>query len=92
MYAAHLVVLGYVVSLFATTLLLALKLEAWLGWLTFESAAVLGGDVWRILTYGLVNPPSLGFVIDMAMISWFGREVERVYGRNSFWRSTGVCI
>ena len=83
-YAAHLVVLGYVVSLFATTLLLALKLEAWLGWLTFESAAVLGGDVWRILTYGLVNSPSLGFVIDMAMIGWFGREVERVYGRNSF--------
>ena len=48
-YAAHLVVLGYVVSLFATTLLLALKLEAWLGWLTFESAAVLRGDVAQIV-------------------------------------------
>jgi len=83
-YAAHLVVIGYVVSLFATTLVLALKLEAWLGWLTFESAAVLRGEVWRVITYGLVNPPSLGFVIDMAMIGWFGREVERVYGRNSF--------
>ena len=83
-YAAHLVVLGFVVSMFATTIALAAKADALLAWLPFTSDAVLRGQVWRVLTYGLVNPPSLGFVIDMAMIGWFGREVERVYGRNAF--------
>jgi len=83
-YAAHLVVLGFVASMFATTLALAVKADALLAWLPFTSDAVLRGEVWRVLTYGLVNPPSLGFVIEMAMIGWFGREVERVYGRNAF--------
>jgi len=83
-YAAHLVVLGFVASMFATTLALAVKADALLAWLPFTSEAVLRGEIWRVLTYGLVNRPSLGFVIDMAMIGWFGREVERVYGRNAF--------
>lgn len=83
-FAAHLIVIGFVASMLATTLMLAFNVGGVLGWLPFNSAAVLRGEIWRVLTYGLVNPPSLGFVIDMAMIGWFGREVERVYGRRSF--------
>ena len=83
-YAAHLVVVGFVVSMLATTLVLAFNVAGALAWLQFSSGAVLRGEIWRVLTYGLVNPPSLGFAIDMAMIGWFGREVERMYGRRSF--------
>lgn len=83
-YAAHLIVAGFVASMIATTIALAAGASAVLAWLPFNSGAVLRGEIWRVLSYGLVNPPSLTFVIDMFMIAWFGREVERVYGRRSF--------
>jgi len=40
--------------------------------------------VWRVFTFGLVNPPSLFFVVDMFMIVWFGRELEKTFGRRAF--------
>jgi len=80
-YAAYLIVLVFVASMLATTLLMAFKLAPLLAWLPFASVEVLRGEVWRVVTYGLVNPPSLWFVLDMAMIVWFGREVEKVLGR-----------
>lgn len=83
-FAAHFVVLGFVASMLVTTLVLAFGAGAVLGWLPFSSAAVLRGEIWRMLTYGLVNPPSISFAIDMLMIGMFGREIERVYGRRSF--------
>ena len=45
---------------------------------------MLRGEVWRVASYGLVNPPSLQFVIDMLMFVWFGREVERYFGRKKY--------
>ncbi len=84
-YAAYFVVLVFVLSMLATTFVEFLKLTGALGWLTFESAQVLRGEVWRVVTYGLVNPPTLfPFVVDMLMIAWFGREVERYFGRRKF--------
>ena len=76
--------LVFTVSLLATTLLMAFNAGPLLNWLAFHNAAVLRGEVWRIATYGLVNPPSLQFVIDMLMFVWFGREVERHLGRRKF--------
>jgi membrane associated rhomboid family serine protease len=83
-YAAHFVVVVFVASLLATSLLLTFGGGHLLTWLDFNSDRVLSGQVWRILTYGLVNPPSLGFVIDMFMIVWFGRELEKFFGRRTF--------
>ncbi len=83
-FAAHFVVLGFVASMLVTTLVMAFGAGAVLGWLPFSSAAVLRGEIWRVVTYGLVNPPSISFAIDMLMIGMFGREIERVYGRRSF--------
>jgi hypothetical protein len=83
-YAAHFIVLVLAVSMVATAVLKALGIAALWTFLPFVSAEVLRGEVWRIFTYGLVNPPSLWFVIDMAMIVWFGREVEKVFGRRKF--------
>jgi hypothetical protein len=90
-YAAYFVVLVLVASMLATTLLMALNVAQVWTWLPFASGAVLRGEVWRIATYGLLNPPSLGFVIDMAMIAWFGREVEKFFGRRKFMLLYG-CI
>ena len=78
----------YVVTLMATTLVMALGYgETFAYYLEFDSRLVLaGGQVWRFFTYGLWNVPSLGFVIDMVMLVWFGRELERFFGRKIFLR------
>jgi membrane associated rhomboid family serine protease len=83
-YAAHLIVVVYVISLLVTTVMMWLNASALLQWLAFDNQAVLEGEVWRIATYGFYNPPSIPFVIDMFMLVWFGREVERFFGRGKF--------
>ena len=83
-YGAHFVVLVFVISMLGTTILNFCNLGPLLGWLQFVSADVLRGQVWRIFTYGLVNPPSLWFVVEMFMIVWFGRELEKFFGRRAF--------
>ncbi len=84
-YATHFLVLVFGGSLLVTTLLMLFRVEGvFFQWLQFNSPAVLRGQVWRLVSYGLVNPPSLQFVIDMLMVVWFGREVERAFGRRTF--------
>jgi membrane associated rhomboid family serine protease len=83
-YAAHLIVVVLVASLLVTTILMGFQNYTLLHWLHFNSALVLDGQVWRVFTYGLWNQPSLSFVIDMFMIVWFGREVEKFFGRGKF--------
>lgn len=84
LYAPHVIVLVYVVSTLLTTACLALKVTAPFVWLPFSSAEVLQGQVWRVLSYGLVNEPSLWFVVDMFMLAWFGRELEKFFGPRVF--------
>lgn len=84
LYAAHVIAASLVITLLLTTALLAFGGAAFLDTLRFHSAEVAAGQVWRVLSYGLVNPPSLWFVIDMVLLVWFGREVERILGRRSF--------
>lgn len=66
--------------------LIALGGGAFFNWLQFDSAAVLRGAVHQIFTYAFVHPPSglLWFAIEMLMLFWFGRDVERFLGRRSF--------
>jgi membrane associated rhomboid family serine protease len=89
-YAAHFIVLVFVASMLVTTLLNLFGVGQLLNGLVFSSGQVLRGEVWRVVTYGLRNEPSLAFVIDMAMIVWFGREVERHFGRRTFLVFYGV--
>jgi len=83
-YTAHVVAAGLVVAMIVTSLALFAGANGVLGALGFSSAAVLRGEVWRILSYGLVNPPSIGFALDVVMLIWFGREVEKALGRARF--------
>ncbi len=85
-YAAHLIVGALVGSLFFSTAMLAFKQTGALDTLAFASPEVWRGQLWRVFSYGLVNPPSLGFVIDVFMLAMFGREVEKALGRTSFLR------
>jgi len=86
-YAAHFIVLVFVASMLVTTLLDFSRVTLHFAWLPFSSAEVLHGQVWRLFTYGLVNPPrevGFQFLFDMLMIAWFGRDVERYFGRRTF--------
>ncbi len=83
-YAAHAIVGLFVASMIVTALLMAAKAHGALALLAFDSGSVLRGEVWRVATYGLVNPPSLWFAIDMLMIVWFGRELEKFFRRRNF--------
>lgn len=85
-YAAHLVVAVLTVSMIFTAILQGFRADGLLHWLPFSSEAVWRGEIWRLATYGLFNPPSLWFAIDMLMIVWFGREIERFFGRVVFLR------
>ena len=85
-YAAHFLGVIFVASMLVTTAVMAFHGTAIFAWLPFTSAAVLAGQVWRLATYGFVNPPSLWFVVEMFMLVWFGRELERFFGRRLFLR------
>lgn len=85
LYGAHIIVVVFVASLLATSLLMAVGAHGLLNALMFNSADVLDGQVWRVVTYGLINPPTnLWFIVDMIMIVWFGRELEKFFGRRTF--------
>ena len=73
-YAAYLLVAAFVASMLATTVLMGVNVASVWDKLPFTSAGVLRGQVWRVLSYGLLNPPSLDFAIDMVILAWFGRE------------------
>ena len=56
-------------------------------YLIFDSAAVLSaGQFWRVATYAFVHAPSnlLWFAIEMYMLFFFGREVERFIGKRAY--------
>ena len=56
-------------------------------YLMFDSAAVWsGGQFWRLASYAFVHVPSnlLWFAIEMYMLFFFGREVERFIGRRAY--------
>lgn len=83
-YAAHFIVVVFVASLVVTTILMGFQNYALARWIGFNSELVLEGQVWRVVTYGFWNPPTFGFVADMFMIVWFGRELEKFFGRKKF--------
>jgi len=84
-YAAHFIVVVFVGSMLVTTIMNLSHLGGLLGWLPFRSDEVLHGQVWRIVSYGLLNPPeSIWFIVDMFMIAIFGRELEKFFGRRIF--------
>jgi membrane associated rhomboid family serine protease len=51
----------------------------------FDSAQVLrAGHFWQIATYAFVHPPSIWFAVNLYMLFFFGREVERYIGQRAY--------
>ena len=69
-----------------TALLFAFSSAAVLSYAMFDSAAVWQGQIWRVVTYAFIHPPSglLWFAIEMYMLFFFGREVERFIGQRAY--------
>ena len=91
-YASQFIVIAYCVLMVVVAVLgpVVNPIFAWLG---FSSTEVFRGQVWRIATYGLFNPPSLPFALDMLMLWWFGGELERTFGRRSYaWLYGGIYL
>lgn len=45
---------------------------------------VLGGQVWRVISWPLANAPDIWTALTIAMLWYFGRELERMVGRVRF--------
>jgi membrane associated rhomboid family serine protease len=75
----------HVICAILTALLVAMQAGV-LNYLVFDSAAVWSGQVWRLATYAFIHSPSelLWFAVEMYMLFFFGREVERFIGRRAY--------
>lgn len=82
---AHTAMIGAAVfSMLLTTVAITFK-TGWGEVLRFSTEAILGrGEIWRVLSYAVWNPPDLGFAIQMLVLWWFGREIEGFFGRRTF--------
>ncbi|MFI0348152.1 MAG: rhomboid family intramembrane serine protease [Chthoniobacterales bacterium] len=67
-----------------TTLLLASEHAAWANFFVYNSTAVAHGQIWRFMTYAFASTPSLWFALEMIMLYYFGRIVERGIGSKAF--------
>ena len=72
-----------------TAFIFAIRDSGVLNYLMFDSAQVWGhAQIWRLVTYAFIHPPSgyalLWFAIEMYMLFFFGREVERFLGRRAY--------
>lgn len=82
-YLAAVIALGGVASMVLTTLIMAINPD-WIEPLTFSLDHLLKGWVWTPLTYILVNPPDLWFLLTSYLLYTFGEAIERHLGRRSF--------
>jgi hypothetical protein len=72
------------VSMLFTTVAIALNYDL-SAQLRFSSSAILErGEVWRLFSYVLWNPPTISFALELLMLWWFGRELESFFGRRAF--------
>jgi len=54
---------------------------------------VRGGQVWRVVTWPLANAPDIWTVLTIAMLWYFGRELERMVGRVRFaWMLAALAV
>ncbi len=83
-YATHLIVCFFAVTMLIAALLGANAMRPLGDSLGFYSSKIYTGQLWRFISYGLINPPSIPFVMEMLMTLWFGKELERFFGRKVF--------
>ena len=72
-------------TMIAGSILFAMHQGGFVDALLFDSDQVLrAGHFWQIATYAFVHPPSIWFAINLYMLFFFGREVERFIGQRAY--------
>jgi hypothetical protein len=74
-YIIGLYILGFVIDLFAP--------EVYAQYLAMDSAAILRGQVWRIITF-IISPPNASpifIIFVLYLYYWIGTSLERVWER-----------
>ena len=74
----------YVTATIGMALLLAAGRQDLVQFFVYNSTAVAHGELWRLVTYPLINPPNLWFALEMGMLYYFGRLVESGIGSKPF--------
>lgn len=86
----------HVVCAILTAFVFAIGDGAILNYAMFDSAQVWHGQIWRLLTYAFIHPPNgyalLWFAIEMYMLFFFGREVERFIGQRAYLWLYGLLL
>lgn len=76
-----------------TALLLASTHDSWINLLVYNSTAVTHGQLWRLVTYAFISPPSIWFALEMLMLYYFGSIVEKNIGYKNFaWFYSGLLL
>ena len=58
----------------------------------FSSSKVRDGEVWRVISWPLYNPPSFSSVLNLFFFFIFGRDIEGLVGRNRFLGLLGTVV
>lgn len=74
----------YLAATIGVALLLAAGRQDVIQLFVYNTTAVAHGQLWRLATYSLINPPSLWFALEIGMLYYFGRLVEAGIGSKSF--------
>lgn len=63
------------------------------GWLAFVPAYVVAGQVWRLVTWPLVQGQLFDLLFVAYMIWWLGRDLSYEWGERTFlWRLLGIAV
>ncbi len=92
-YASTLLVVAHCACFVFVALAAPLGYGPLISHLQFSSADLLGSfQIWQAVTYGFIPQLSLWFLVEMAMLYFFGQEVEKFIGRNSFLTLYGILL
>ncbi len=58
----------------------------------FHTRLFWQGQLWRALTWPLLNPPDFWFVVSVVFLFWFGRMVEQTLGRADVLKLVGGVL
>jgi len=95
LYASAILTVLHVLTLIVAALLFACGVPEWLSPFKFSSYEVLHrAEIWQCVTYVFVHEPmdTIGFLIEMAVLFFWGREVERFIGQRGFLLMYGWLI
>ena len=75
----------FLISMIATTIAIALGHGSFESVVNYDAQAIFKhGELWRVFTYAFWNQPNIPFLLELTVYFFFGRELERFFGRKSF--------